>query len=53
MRGTRYRIEASDDLTEGSWQPQLEITPATWPQTFDAPAAPGTGRRFYRAVQLP
>jgi hypothetical protein len=53
MRGTAYRIETSDDLTENSWRIILEVTPETWPQTYvDAPP-PGTARRFYRAVRLP
>jgi len=53
MRGTRYRIETSDDLTESSWHLFREVTPDTWPQTFDDSPAPGIRQRFYRAVQLP
>lgn len=53
MRGTRYRIETSDDLTENSGRALLEVTPDIWPQTFDDSPAPGTRHRFYRAVQLP
>ncbi len=47
-------LETSLDMSAGSWEPVITVTPTTTPWTYKHPAAGATGpKRFYRAFLTP
>jgi hypothetical protein len=51
--GRQYRVEFSDSLTQGTWQPLSTVTLSGPTGEWQDPGASNAPMRFYRVVPVP